>query len=729
MISKRSPVRSVASKQLASSSGLLGRVGVICFAVLTGTASLSAQDATSLAPIIVEGSGESPIGPGTGYNARNTTTGSKTDTPLNEIPQSVSVVTRQELDDRQPAQLEDVIAYTAGVVASPWGMDDRFDECLIRGFDLCTTNLYRDGLSQRLIGYSGFKIEPYGMERVEVLKGPASVLYGENDVSGLVNAVTKRPTKDRIREAFVSYGSFHTVETGIDLGGPVTDDDVWTYRLTGLFRNGSTQTDFTENDRIYVAPAFTWSPDDATSLTILANYQSDRLQPGYSVPVPGMDGYTGPTVPRDLFTGSRDFDRFHADYGTIGYQFSHEFDNDWTFRQNVRYARQRTDYRQLYFGAAEDPILPVLPDGHTISRTAYTVDETASIFNLDNQLQYDAANDRFENKFLIGLDYNRWNVDGRNGYGPGPDLDILNPDVSAPVVTPSIIEDYEQTVGQLGLYLQNQTKVDDHLVLSLGLRQAWVENKTDDRLAPETTKQYDHSFVKQFGAAYLFDNGLTPYASYAESFLVNLGQTKEGANFVPSEGKQYELGVKYEPAFFDGSITAAVFDITKSNVLTADPDDFNFSVQTGEVRHRGFEVEAKAELDLGLSLSAAYTFLDAEITKSNDGNAGNRPSLVPEHTAALWANYTFDEDSFLPGVSVGAGVRYIGSSFGDEDNSIRVPGYTVADAALRFEKDKWEAALNVSNLFDKAYYATCYTGQGCFYGERRNIKASFRVKF
>ncbi len=683
---------------------------------------------TALTPIVIEGQSDSPIFTGDSYFVTNTTTGSKTDTPLTEIPQSVSVITRQEMDDRRPAQLEDAIAYTSGVVASPWGMDDRFDECLIRGFDLCTSNLYRDGLNQRLIGYSGFKIEPYGMERIEVLKGPASVLYGENDVGGLVNAVTKRPTSEPLREAFVSYGSFNTVETGIDLGGPIGDDDLWTYRFTGLYRDGGTPIDYTENDRIYLAPALTWRPDDTTSLTILANYQSDRMMPGYSVPVPGMSGYIGPEVSRDFFTGSRGFDRFDADHGSIGYQLSHEFDENWTVRQNIRYARQTTDYRQLYFGdyAGDNA---VRPDGHTIARTAYTVDETASMFTIDNQLQYDASSDLIDNKLLVGLDYNRWNVDGVNRYGPGPDLDILDPDFSQPVPQPDIDEDLEQTVGQLGLYIQNQSKIADHLVVSLGVRQSWIENKIDDRLAGEKSVQRDDSLVKQAGIAYLFDNGFTPYASYAESFIVNLGQTRTGDNFAPSEGRQYEAGIKYEPTFFTGSVTAAIFDLRKSNVLTTDPADSNFSVQTGEVLHRGFELETKAELDFGLSLTAAYTYLDAEITKSNDGYAGNRPSLVPKSTAALWANYTFDEDSGLAGFSAGAGVRYIGASFGDEDNTIRVPSYTVADAALRYKRDQWEAAINVTNLFDKKYFATCYTGEGCYYGERRNITGSLNVKF
>lgn len=211
--------------------------------------------------------------------------------------------------------------------------------------------------------------------------------------------------------------------------------------------------------------------------------------------------------------------------------------------------------------------------------------------------------------------------------------------------------------------------------------------------------------------------------------MVNLGQTFEGENFVPSEGKQYEVGLKYEPTFFRGYITASAFDIRKTNVLTTDPDHTESQVQTGEVRHRGIELEAKADLDLGFSVTAAYTFLDAEITKDNDGFVGNRPSLVPENTASLWANYEFGEDSPLGGLGLGAGVRYVSSTFGDNANTVRVPSYTLFDAALRYKRGSWGAALNVSNLFDKKYFSTCYPGEGCYYGEARNIKGSLNVKF
>ncbi|WP_217575378.1 TonB-dependent siderophore receptor [Mesorhizobium sp. GbtcB19] len=714
----RSGVGPRASGRRWTKPGLL--LATTCLSALFCIPAFAQDNATELSPIKIEGQTDSPVGPDDGYIAKNTTTGSKTDTPLKEIPRSVSVVTRKEMDDRQPRQLEDTLSYTAGVTTAPWGIDDRFDQCLIRGFDICTSVIYRDGLPQKVVDFSGFKIEPYGLERVEVLKGPASVLYGENEVGGMVNAVTKRPTEKPIYDGFLSYGSFDTVEAGLDVGGPIDEAGVWSYRLTGLVRDGATQIDYSRNDRVFVAPALTWQPDAQTSLTILANYQWDRLSPGQFLPV-GLDT----KLPRSFFTGSPDFDRYDTNHGSIGYQFSHEFDEHWTVRQNLRYAQQDTDYRQLYYGDWLGG--PGMIDDHTMARTLFTVDETARLFSVDNQAEYKANFGPVENKLLVGLDYNRQSVDGINHYGQGPDLDILNPDYSIPITPPAgVLVDRAETIGQVGLYAQNQSKIADHWILTFGGRQAWVDHTNDDRSGGSGSyDQNDHAFVSNVGVGYLFDSGVTPYASYAESFTTNIGQSQSGDAFRPSQGKQYEVGVKYEPSFFPGFITASLFDIRKTNVVTYAGGPFQ--VQTGAVRHRGLEVEANADLTSGLSMTAAYTYLDAEITNDAPDVIGNRPSLVPEHQASLWANYEVGS-GMLEGLSFGAGVRYIGSSFGDNENSINVPAYTLVDAALRYKKNGWQAALNVSNLFDKSYYSTCY-GQSCIYGEGRVIKGSLNLKF
>jgi iron complex outermembrane receptor protein len=689
--------------------------------LLTGAALSQEAGNIELNTIVIDGD-TSPTGPDKGYIAKNTMTGAKTDTPIREIPQSISVVTREQMDDRISEQIEDTIAYTSGVTPSPWGVDDRFDQFLIRGFDIGPYAVYRDGLPQKAIDFSGFKAEPYGLERVEVLKGPASVLYGSNEVGGIVNLVTKRPTQDPLYSAYAGYGSFNTYEAGIDLGGPLDKEGVWTYRLTGLFRDGQTQTDFSRNNRVFIAPAITWSPSADTSLTILANYQWDELTPNTFLPIASPAFPNIPKFSRSFTTSDPNFDRFDADHGSIGYEFEHSFNEEWKIWQNVRYSQQGTDYRHLYFSS--------MIDDDTMGRTAFTVDETATLFSVDNGVQYDYEGKRIKNTLLMGLSYDRQTVDGQNGFGTGPNLDIDDPVFGIDVPSPPIYLDRRQTVDQVGLYAQTQTKFDDHWLLTLGGRQSWVEDKTFDRIGNSTSEQSDSAFSGRVGLGYLFDNGLTPYISYSESFTPTIGQGFGGQTFSPSEGQQYEAGVKYEPDFFPATITGSVFEITKSNVLTPDPNNPNFQVQTGEVRHRGLELETTVNLYHGVSLTGSYTYLDAEITSSNvAGEVGNRPAIVPEHQAALWAKYTF-ETGALEGLNVGSGVRYVGSSFGDNLNEIEVADYTLVDAAISYEKNGWKGSLKASNLFDKEYYSTCNSSNSsCIYGEGRTIKATLSAKF
>ncbi len=704
-----------------SAAGVLGRLflaGCMSSALTVQFAAAQEAETTELNPVVVEG--ETATGDNS-YVVKNTKTGSKTNTPLREIPQSVTVVTRKQMDDREPEQLEDTIAYVAGVTASPWGVDDRYDQFLIRGFDIGPYATYRDGLPQKAIDFSGFKMEPYGLERVEVLKGPASVLYGENEVGGMVNAVTKRPLHRPHYDGFVRYGSFNTIEAGIDVGGPIDAAGTLSYRLTGLLRDGETEKEFSKNDRAFIAPAFTWKPDEQTSLTILANYQSDKMTPNSFIPA-GVEYPGAPRLSRSFNPGSPEFDRFNADHGSIGYEFSHTFNDSWTVRQNLRYSAQDTDYKHLYFSGVFDEAT------NTIGRTAFTVDEQATVVSVDNQAEYNAEFGAVENTLLIGFDYNRFGVDGQNGFDAGPDLNLGDPDYSVPIADPAVYLDRKQTIDQIGLYAQNQSKIADHWLVNLGLRQAWVENETANRLDPSaSTLQKDDALTGKIGIGYLFDNGVTPYASYSESFTTNIGNTADGSALKPSEGKQYEVGVKYEPTFFPGYITASLFDIRKTNVVQYLPPSFE-AVQTGEVRHRGLELEANADLNYGLSLTASYTFLDAEITESGEGDIGNRPAIVPEHQASLWANYEFASGA-LEGLSLGGGVRYVGSSYGNNANTIPIDAYTLVDAALRYKKDNWQAALNVSNVFDKEYFSNCSSGAGCIYGEGRNIRGTLSVKF
>lgn len=650
----------------------------------------------------------------------------KTDTPIERIPQSVSVVTQDSLEQRRPQTLEQAIAYVPGIVPSPWGADARFAQFLIRGFDVGTYGVFRDGLPQKVIGFSGFNMDPYALERIDVLKGPNAVLYGETDPGGIVNAVTKRPVFERLREGFVAYGPFDTVQAGIDLGGPLGEGAL-AWRLTGLYRDGETGLKNSFDDRELIAPALTWAPDDATSITILTNFQKDKTSPAFYLPIAGED-YPGRVgdLPARAWNSLPEGDHFDAEIASAGYLFSHAVSEDLTIRQNLRAARQKTDYREFYFNGMAS-IDDVVSDD-TMSFVDFTVNETATTLAADNQVEIGFDLGTTRNRLLIGFDYSRAEADSAYGYDDAYLIPIRDPDFDFPRSRPGVYYDGKQVVQQFGLYAHNQAQLTDRLFASFGLRQSWVENRFDDHLGNDDTRQDDDKLVWDIGAVYELPHGFAPYASYATGFVVNTGATFDGTLYEPTEAEQYEIGLRWRPEGFGALFSAALYQIDKTNVLTTDPAHSGFWVQTGEVRHRGLELEADVTLAEGLSAVAGYSYIDAEITSSNDGDEGNRPALVPEHEASLWANYAFPEGRLM-GLSLGAGVRYVGESYGDTTNARATPAHTQVDAALRYGRGAVQGALNVTNLFDEEYYAICYAGGGCARGDEREVLATLSFTF
>lgn len=657
----------------------------------------------------------------TGLTPETTSLGAKIDTPVEFIPQSISIVTQAQLEQRQPQTIDQAVAYVPGVVPSPWGMDGRFPQFLIRGFDVGTYGMFRDALSQKAIGFSGFNVEPYTLERVEVLRGPNGVLYGETNPGGIVNAVTKRPVWEPLRQGFLSYGSFDTVQAGFDLGGQLGRAETLAFRLTGFYRDGETQLENSFNDRALIAPALTWEPDDATSITILANFQRDKTSPAMYLPIAGEDypAWVG-DLPGWAWDTLLEGTHFDADVDSIGYVFDHEVSDTLTLRQNFRAMEQRTDYREFYFNG--------MIDDQTMNYVDFSVKETARTVALDNQAEIAFSLGPVRNTLLVGLDYYRSEADSTYGYDDGHSVSIRDPDFDFGGPRPATYYDGVQTVEQIGLYFHDQAQVTDRLLASFGLRQSWVRNRYDDHLGSDDSRQDDAKLVGDIGFVYELPNGVLPYASYSTGFVTNVGADFDGNLQEPTEAEQYEIGARYRPQGFDALFSVALYQITKTNVLTIDPEHSGFWVQTGEVRHRGVEVEADVTLAEGLSAVASWSFIDAEITSSNDGDEGNVPAQVPEHSGSIWANYALPGGR-LEGLSFGAGVRYVGSSYGDTTNTRKSDAYTTVDAALRYGRGAVEGSVNVTNLFDEAYHPICYAGGGCTQGEARTVQAMLSFAF
>ncbi|WP_312927883.1 ferrichrome porin FhuA, partial [Pseudescherichia sp.] len=678
----------MARSETAQPVNLSLRKIAVVVATAVGSISFAAQAAPKEDTITVTTAAaeqESAWGPAPTIAAKRTATATKTDTPIEKTPQSISVVTREEMDMKDPSTVKEALNYTPGVFATR-GSSETLDVISIRGFTASTganTNQYLDGLKLQGDNYSESSMDPYFLERIELMRGPTSVLYGKSNPGGIVSMVSKRPTTEPLKEVEFQMGTDNLYQTGFDFSDAIDDDGVFSYRLTGLGRSEDAQQTMVKSTRYAIAPAFSWRPDDKTDFTFLSNFQSDPdagyygwlPRVGTVVPYTDANGKSH-KLDTDFNEGEQD-NRMSRRQQQIGYSFAHAFDDTFTVRQNLRYTRLHTLYTSVYGNGFTAPT--------QINRAFVRSDEDLNSFTVDTQLQSAFATGAVDHTLLTGVDYLRMRNDINADYGTANPIDMVEPQYGNANVNVNfpyaVINRQEQT----GLYAQDQAEW-NHWVLTLGGRYDFAKTSTYTRSTSSLSEINDQQFTWRGGLNYVFDNGVAPYFSYSESFEPVSGSTKQGKPFDPSRGKQYEAGVKYVPKELPVTVTAAVFQLTKDKNLTADPSDSAFSVQGGEIRSRGLELEAKAALTSNINLTAAYSYTDAEYT-DDTLYEGKRPVEVPRNMASLWADYTFHETA-LSGLTLGAGARYVGdtSSFyttGENVNgTFNVGSYTLVDATV-----------------------------------------------
>ncbi|HBC8176276.1 TPA: ferrichrome porin FhuA [Escherichia coli] len=701
---------------------------------------------------------ESAWGPAATIAARQSATGTKTDTPIQKVPQSISVVTAEEMALHQPKSVKEALSYTPGVAVGTRGASSTYDYLIIRGFaaDGQSQNNYLNGLKLQGNFYNDAVIDPYMLERAEIMRGPVSVLYGKSSPGGLLNMVSKRPTTEPLKEVQFKAGTDSLFQTGFDFSDALDDDGVYSYRLTGLARSANAQQKGSEEQRYAIAPAFTWRPDDKTNFTFLSYFQNEP-ETGYYGWLP-KEGTVEPLpngkrLPTDFNEGAKN-NTYSRNEKMIGYSFDHEFNDTFTVRQNLRFAQNKVSQKSVYgYGMCSDPLytkdqealkaspclsIPQSQWGHTLTRQYVIDNEKLENFSVDTQLQSKFATGSVDHTLLTGVDFMRMrnDIDSWFGYaGSVAPSDIYNLDRSdfdfGAHPNPSGPYRVLLKQKQTGLYVQDQAQWDKVLV-TLGGRYDWADQSSFNRDYGNKSERDDKEFTWRGGVNYLFDNGVTPYFSYSESFEPASQTDANGDLFAPSKGKQYEVGVKYVPEDRPIVVTGALYQLTKTNNLMADPNGSLFSVEGGEIRARGVELEAKAALSASVNVVGSYTYTDAEYT-TDTTYKGNTPAQVPKHMASLWADYTFF-DGPLSGLTLGTGGRYTGSSYGDPANSFKVGSYTVVDALVRYDLARVgmagsNVALHVNNLFDREYVASCFNTYGCFWGAERQVVATATFRF
>ncbi|MGO3667098.1 MAG: TonB-dependent siderophore receptor [Vreelandella alkaliphila] len=658
---------------------------------------------------------ETAYGPVQGIAATRSATGTKTDTPIIETPQSISVVSSEEFQNYGARNFNEALAYTPGVSRQE-GVDRTTETLRVRGFTI--NENYRDGSKYQANTYDGQQ-ELYGLERLEVLKGPSSILYGVAAPGGMINAVSKRPTLEPLREVNIEAGSYGRRQISADFSDALDEDGVWSYRLTMLHRVSDTFIDHVPDDRTYIAPALKWQPNESTSLTLLSEYQRDETAYVYGLPTSGtIVSNPNGDIPRELFTGEPGYDEYDNERYSIGYLLEHDFSNNLRLRHSLRSFRSDRNLPGMWLGQSSDQ--------RVYTRTAQDRRESSSGLTSDTSLQYDWQAGNTTNTSLIGIDYTRQRHETERYNRTAPPLDFFSPVYGSGELGERVPYTWssKQRSERVGLYAQNQIKIADKWVFMLGGRQDWTEGEKSPTFGPTVwSRETDNAFTGRVGGAYLADNGLAPFISYSQSFEPTSGTDRSGNQFEPTRGEQYEFGVRFQPEGWDTLLTATAYELAQENVLVTDPIEQGFQVQMGEVRSRGIELEAKTALGPNTNLVAAYAYTDARTTESSPitpDQEGKRTANTPYNQFSLWGDYRFGNFG-LPGLKVGGGVRYVGPTRATWVEG-EVPSFTLVDTRVSYETGSWVYALNATNLTDKTYIESCT--YGCFYGEPRSIVGS-----
>lgn len=690
---------------------------------------------------------EKAWGPAPTLAAKRTATITKTDTPIEKVPQSISVVTFEEMQMHQFPSVKEALGYSPGVSVSSRGASNNYDFVIIRGFSAegLSQNNYLNGLKMQGNFYNDAVIDPYMLERVELMRGPTSVLYGKSTPGGIVSMISKRPTTEPLHDIQFKMGSDNLYQTGFDFSDAIDDAGVYAYRLTGIARTNHQQQQNAEQKRYAIAPAFTWQPSDKTYVTVLSYFQNEP-EVGYYGWLP-KEGTVQPLpdgrrLPSSFNEGASN-NTYSRQQKMVGYNAEHGVSDAVTLRQNLRFTTMKVAQKIAYGNglcnhllATYNPYCQALPENqrrHYLGRGTVNDEERLQNFSVDTQLQTKFATGNIQHTLLTGVDYMRMRNDIKVSFGYAPALDLNHLSSMTFVDMGEVVPYQLNETHQTAIYIQDQAEWNKWM-LTIGGRYDRSKQATTVRADNESVARDDRQFTWRGGVNYLFDNGISPYVSYSQSFEPNafsLYSTPRVA-YKPSRGEQYEVGVKYVPKGQAIVVTGALYQLTKTDTLMADPTNSLNQIAAGEVRVRGAELEAKAALNLNVNVTASYSWTDAQYTKDTKLK-GNTPAQVSKQMASLWGDYTFHH-SALSGLTLGLGGRFIGSSFGDPSNSFKVGSAAVMDAVIKYDLGRLglngsSIALNVNNLLNREYVASCFETYGCFWGAERQAVATVTFRF
>ncbi|BEV71820.1 MULTISPECIES: TonB-dependent siderophore receptor [unclassified Paludibacterium] len=682
-----------------------------------------ADEAATLPTVTVKASPATAQSPTSGYSAGSSAAASKTDTPWVLIDHSVSVITRQQIEDQAPHTLSEALSYTPGVFSNAIGSSSRYDYIVLRGFNgHMNNNQWLDGL--RLAGdpegSNSPQVDPFFVERMDVVRGPDSVLYGQSSPGGLVALTSKRPLSSPLHQLEVGIGNNQQQWLGLDITGPLNDRPDLDYRLVVKGQRRNEQQTLAQSERYTVAPSLSWRIDGQNRLLLQA-YLQHEPSTGYhgSVPWEGSGvNHQGSRLPASFDDGASG-DGMHRQQQMFGYQFEHDFNSDWQFRQNLRYQKSKVSQLQVYqtgWAGAGSSVL---------NRAASQGEEHGETFLIDNQLQGKLTTGAVQHTLLVGVDSSRMRNGGYNRYGSADSLDTSAPQYDSGNITFGAPSYFNHDNLQTGIYAQDQMAW-NRWRLTLGVRQDQARVHTDDPQSGSRSEWNGSKVTTRAGVLYEAANGLTPYFNYSEGFDPNASYAtgSDGQLLAPQQSRQKEVGLKYQPAGGQTQLSIASYDLRQQNLAYYNPITLTYQ-PVGVVTSRGIELEGKTRIGNQWSLMASMTFNRLRIDQGPQ--QGNTPFGSPSRMASLWVDY-----AFASGLGLGSGIRYTGPSWADSANTTRLPSYTLVDLALRYDLGRmspaWQGAtlrLSANNLFNRTYVASCYDSLTyCYYGSKRTLSAT-----
>ncbi|GAB1658306.1 TonB-dependent siderophore receptor [Mannheimia haemolytica] len=649
----------------------------------------------------------------TGYIPVYTTVGTKTLTSLARTPFSINVVSDDLMHDQAVRSVTDSVAYTSGMMGGYRG-NNSLIEISIRGIgnksDGSTIPTYLNGSRYQ----TAFEIDPFFLESINVIKGPNSILYGQANPGGVMDIITKKAGSNPHRHLQFVVGNHQRYQIGLDIEENLSN--TLSARLIGQLERTNWNTQFVKEKGGAFAPSILWKPTTNTELNVYAYYaKKPKAGDRNFLPKEGtINSVNGKKLPYDMFLSDLNYHGLKAEQMQVGYNFSHKFTPNLTFRQNASYHNGEENFKNLvYWGDV----------GSVLERRARRWDIKTQEINLDNQLEWVFSTANINHTLLAGIDYKRVRKDLDNYMGIAPDFDWQNPVYGVTVTEPSLFSSEVKHLKQLGVYLQDQIEIGNFDFL-LGGRYDRAKNSNQDRLNSKTENNQEGKFTWRTGVVYNFENGIAPYISYSTSFVPSAEKDAQGNFLKPTTAGQWEVGMKYQPTQ-DTLLTLAGFKITQKDLANYQWQTRSYE-QIGEVQTKGIEVSLNQQLSDKFSIAASYAYLKKEITADKDGTTiGKTQWGVPRHQASLWAKYKFFDK-----LTAGVGVRYMGTTFGDNQNTFTVPAYTLYDMMLAYDfMPNLNLQLNAQNLTNKKYVASCANNFSCFYGKDRNLSATLNYHF